>query len=116
MVKRLFMSAKITSHLRWHKDKCLEDGMLRHPVDAKARKSFDASFPNFASEARNVRSGLCNDEFTPYRSIKSTNNIWPVLLVPFNLPPWTCIKKPYTMLNMIILGKTTPGTDIDVYL
>jgi len=26
------------------------------------------------------------------------------------------MKKPYTMLNMIILGKTTPGTDIDVYL
>jgi len=89
---------------------------LRHLVDAKAWKSFDKSFPNFATYTRNVRLGLCSDGFTSYANINSTYSIWPLFLVPYNLPPWMCMKKPYTMLNMIVPRKTAPGTDIDVYL
>jgi len=110
------MSAKTASHMRWHKEKRLDDGILRHLAEAKAWKSFDLAFLNFALDARNVRSSLCSDEFTPYGNIDSTYSIWLVFLVPYNLLPWMSMKKPYTMLNMINPGKTAPGTDIDVHI
>ena len=110
------MSAKTASHMRWHKDKRRDDGILRHPADAQAWKSFDASYADFVKDPRNVRLGFCSDGFTPYSNTNSTYSIWPVFFVPYNLPPWICMKKPYTFLNMIILDKTAPGTDIDVYL
>ncbi|XP_042964558.1 uncharacterized protein LOC122298763 [Carya illinoinensis] len=43
-------------------------------------------------------------------------SIWPVLLVPYNLPPWACMKDPYTMLSLLIPGPKSPGNDIDVFL
>ena len=115
-LQRLLMSAKTSSDMQWHKEKRRDDGILTHPADAKAWKSFDTSFPQFASDPYNVRLGLCTDRFTPYGNINSTYSIWSVFLVPYNLLPWMCMKKPYIILNMIIPGKTTPGIDIDVYL
>ena len=73
--------------MRWHKEKRLDE-IFRHPEDAKAWKSFDTAFSNFASDARNVRLGLCSDGFTPYGNINSTYSISPVFLVPYNLLPW----------------------------
>jgi len=47
----------------------------------------------------------------------STNNsIWPVILVPYNLPPWLCMKQPSSILSMIIPGPRMVGNNIDVYL
>lgn len=47
----------------------------------------------------------------------STNySIWPVVLVPYNLPPWLCMKQPNFILSMIIPGSHTVGNNIDVYL
>jgi len=74
-LQRLFMYAKTASHMQWHKEKRLDDGILWHPTDAKAWKSFDASFSHFASDARNVRLGLCSHGFTPYANINSTYSI-----------------------------------------
>ncbi|XP_060216343.1 uncharacterized protein LOC132643838 [Lycium barbarum] len=34
----------------------------------------------------------------------------------YNLPPWICMKPEYIMLSMIILGSSSPGNDIDVFL
>jgi hypothetical protein len=38
------------------------------------------------------------------------------MLVPYNLPPWMCMKQQYFILSMIIPGPTAPGMNIDVYL
>jgi len=76
------MSAKTASHMRCHKEKRLDDGILRHPADVKAWKSFDTAFSKFASDVRNVRLGLCSDGFTLHGNINSTYSILPVFLVP----------------------------------
>ena len=48
--------------------------------------------------------------------MSSQYSIWPVVLIPYNLPPWMCMKNPYFMLLLLILGPKSPGNDIDVYL
>jgi hypothetical protein len=40
----------------------------------------------------------------------------PVILIPYNLPPWLCLKQPYWMMSMLTLGPTSPGMNINVYL
>jgi len=56
-VAKVIDVSKTASHIRWHKEKCLDDGISRHPADAKVWKSFDTGFSNFVSDARNVRLG-----------------------------------------------------------
>lgn len=41
---------------------------------------------------------------------------WQVVLIPYNLPPWLCMKPTSFILSLLILGKSSPGIDIDVYL
>ena len=41
---------------------------------------------------------------------------WPVILIPYNLPPWLCLKQPYWMMSMLIPRPKSPGVNIDVYL
>ena len=45
-----------------------------------------------------------------------TYTTWPVILIPYNLPPWLCFKQSYWMLSMLIPGPKSPGMNIDVYL
>ncbi|XP_072066365.1 uncharacterized protein [Arachis hypogaea] len=42
--------------------------------------------------------------------------IWPVILIPYNLPPWLCMKQTSFTLSMIIPGPKMLGNDIDIYL
>ncbi|WCJ29242.1 hypothetical protein M5689_010888 [Euphorbia peplus] len=61
-LKRLFFSQrKTTSDMRWHEEHCKKDGKLRHPAYGEAFKAFNTRFPDFASDARNVRLALSND-------------------------------------------------------
>lgn len=42
---------------------------------------------------------------------------WPVILFPYNLPPWMCMKEPYSsFMSLLIPSPKAPGNDIDVYL
>ena len=93
-----------------------EDGVFRHPKDGKAWKTFDATFLDFASDSRNVRLGLASDGFNPFRNMSTNYSIWPVILIPYNLPAWLCVKQPNFIISMIIPGPRMPGNDIDVYL
>ncbi|CAA7052795.1 unnamed protein product [Microthlaspi erraticum] len=115
-LKRLFMSSKTASSMKWHVSQENKDGKMRHPRDGLAWKSFDQRFPGFASEPRNVRLGLATDGFNPYGSMSTKYSIWPVLLFPYNLPPWMAMKQSSMILSMIIPGKQMPGNDIDIYL
>ncbi|XP_057999133.1 uncharacterized protein LOC110673361 [Hevea brasiliensis] len=69
-LQRLFMSTKTTSLMRWHKDKKVDDGVMRHPANSVAWISFDKLHPNFASDSRNVRLGLASDGFQPFANSK----------------------------------------------
>ncbi|XP_058006773.1 uncharacterized protein LOC110657485 [Hevea brasiliensis] len=61
---------KTASLMRWHKDKRVDDGVMRHPADSMAWISFDKLHPNFASDSRNVRLGLASDGFQPFANLK----------------------------------------------
>jgi hypothetical protein len=75
-----------------------------------------SEFKWFSEEGgRNVRLRLAFDGFNPFGMQSLTYSIWPVILVPYNLPPWLC-QKNLTGLSMLIPGPKSPGMDIDVYL
>lgn len=115
-LQRLYMSSKTATSMRWHEESRTKDGYLRHPADSPAWKTFDFKYPEFAKEPRNVRLGLASDGFNPFRTMSTTHSTWPVVLMPYNLPPWMCMKQPYFMLSILIPGPSAPGNNIDVYL
>ena len=103
--------------MRWHKEKRVnDDNIIRHPVDSEAWKHLDRVDSSFASDLRNIRLGLATDGFNPFGNLSNPYSIWPVFVVPYNLPPWKCMKDPYMFLSMLIPGHKTPGNNIDVYL
>ena len=110
------MSPKTTNHMKWHAKGHVNDGLLRHPVDLEAWKSFGSKYIEFSSKSCNVRLGLAADRFNSYENMSSTHSTWPVILIPYNLPPWMCMKRSSFMLSLLIPGPTSPGNDTDVYL
>jgi len=92
------------------------DGVLRHPSDAQQWKGFDAKYPEFGEDPRNVRFALSTDGMNPFVDRTSTHSTWPVLLSIYNLPPWLFVKRKYLLLTMIISGPKAPGIDIDVFI
>jgi len=115
-LKRLFLCRDISEGMKWHKNKRTKDGILRHPADSLQWTEFDDRHPEFASEPRNVRLGLASDGFNPFSMMSVSHSTWPVVVIPYNLPPWMCMKQPNIILTLLISGPTSPGNDIDVYL
>ncbi|XP_040948543.1 uncharacterized protein [Gossypium hirsutum] len=110
------MSSKTAESMTWHHDGRTDDGLLRHPTDSLAWKSFDNKFPGFASDPRSVRLGLASDGFNPFKIMSTAYSTWPVVLVPYNLPLWICMKQSSLILSMIIPREQGLGNDIDIYL
>ncbi len=119
-LQRLYASMQTASKMTWHSENYERrkmSGELRHPSDGMAWKHFDQVYPEFASEPRNVRLGLCSDGFTPYTQVSATPySCWPVLVTPYNLPPDMCMSKPYMFLAAVIPGPSNPTAGIDIYL
>jgi hypothetical protein len=86
-LQRLFMSQRTAHNMRWHAEGRIKDDVLRHLVDSEAWKSFDNLYPDFSSNSRNVKLGLTSDEFNPFGNMSTFHSTWPVMLVPYNLPP-----------------------------
>ena len=87
------MSRKTATDMRWHEEQCVDDGILRHPADGEAWKDFDRQHPLFAHECRNVRLGLATNGFNPFGNMNNSYSMWPVIVMPYNLPPWKCMKQ-----------------------
>ncbi|XP_062104653.1 uncharacterized protein LOC133815901 [Humulus lupulus] len=113
---RLFRNTKHAKSLSWHANERIKDGKLRHPADTLAWKRVDLKWPSFGNEYRNIRLGLSTDGFNPHASLSSKYSCWPVMLVIYNLPPWLCMKRKFTILTLLISGPKQPGNDIDVNL
>lgn len=92
------------------------DGIMRHPADSIAWKTFDSWYVEFSSDPRNVRLGLAADGFNPYGNMSTSYSTWPVILIPYNLPPWMCMKRSSFILSLLIPSPKSPLNDIDVYL
>ncbi|KAL8107429.1 hypothetical protein AgCh_023997 [Apium graveolens] len=72
--KRLFKSAATAKLMSWHVDNRSKDGKMCHSSDSPAWQNVDCRWPEFGSEARNIRLGLAAnghhrylDEHHPYR-------------------------------------------------
>ena len=113
---RLYRNDDHAKNLIWHAKDRLKDGKLRHPADSPAWKTVDIKWLEFGNEPRNIRLGLSADGINPHNSLSSKYSCWPVMLVIYNLPPWLCMKRKFTMLTLLISGPKQPGNDIDVYL
>ncbi|XP_016195455.1 uncharacterized protein LOC107636463 [Arachis ipaensis] len=88
-LQRLFMCSKTSSDMLWHKEADNNDG---------------------------VRLALASDGFNPFGNMTTKYSIWHVILIPYNLPPWLCMKQVSFILSMIISGPKMLGNDINVYL
>ncbi|WVZ58411.1 hypothetical protein U9M48_008687 [Paspalum notatum var. saurae] len=115
-LERLYMRELTSLEMRWHKVGLVRDGKLRRPADSMAWKHVDHLYPDFASDPRHVRLGLASDGFNPFGMMNVTYSTWPVILIPYNLSPWLCLKQPFWMMSMLIPGPKSPGNNIDVYL
>ncbi|XP_039134220.1 uncharacterized protein LOC120271606 [Dioscorea cayenensis subsp. rotundata] len=115
-LQRLFMSSKTATFMKWHEEGRTKDGNLRHPADSKCWKNLDARYPDFSSNTRNIRLGLASDGFNPFKTMNVTHSTWPIILIPYNLPPWMCMKQPNFILSLLIPGPKDPGNNIDVYM
>ncbi|XP_052209223.1 uncharacterized protein LOC127812741 [Diospyros lotus] len=116
-LKRLFMSKQTTLAMRWHKEKRKEESnILSHPANGEAWKHLDLLYPDFAQDSRNVRLALATDGFNPFGNMSTSYSMWPVILVQYNMPLWKCMKEPFFMMSLLILGPRAPGKDIDTYL
>ncbi len=111
------MNETTSTYMRWHKEELVDDGKVRHPTNSLAWKHVDEKYRDrFASDPRNVRLGLALDGFNLFGMLNVTYTTWPVILIPYNLPPWLCLMQSYWMLSMLIPGSRSPGMNIDVYL
>jgi hypothetical protein len=110
------MSEHTVHYMRWHAENRTRDGVLRHPADGEAWRSFDILHPDFMADSRNVWLGLTADGFNSFGNMSTSYNIWPILLVPYNLPLWMCMKQTSFILSLVITGPSSPGIDINVYL
>ncbi|KAL4307360.1 hypothetical protein AHAS_Ahas16G0270500 [Arachis hypogaea] len=115
-LQRLFMCSKTSTDVLWHKEARNNYGLLRHPRDAEAWKKFDAKYTNFSKDLRNVLLALASDGFNSLGNMSTKYSIWPVILIPYNLPPWLCMKHTSFILSTLIPGPKMLGNDIDVYL
>ncbi|XP_074350007.1 uncharacterized protein LOC141689566 [Apium graveolens] len=115
--KRLFKSAATAKLMSWHAENRSKDGKMRHPSDSPTWRNIDCRWPEFGSEARNIRLGLANDDINQHNNgLNNRYSCWPVILVMYNLPPWLCMKRKFMMLSILISGPYEPGNNIDIYL
>ena len=116
-LQRMFISKEQSEEVQWHKLKRQPvEGELSHPADGEAWKHFDRKFPKFAADARNIRLGLATDGFNPYGNMRNSYSMWPVFVIPYNLPPWACMDQSNFMMTLLIPGPSSPGKDFDVFM
>lgn len=102
--------------MTWHSRADVHESRMRHPVYSHDWSMVDSKWPEFSKEPRNVRLGLAVDGFNLFSHMNNAYTCWPVMIVPYNLPPSLCMKKELVMLSILIPGKHGPGKNIDVYL
>ncbi|KAM3301415.1 hypothetical protein P3S67_015917 [Capsicum chacoense] len=78
-------------------------------------KSFDELYLSYAVEPHNVRLGFTSDEFQPLQNSKTSYSIWPMVLIPYNLPPWLCMKQENFILSMLIPCPSSVRDEIGTY-
>jgi len=107
-LQRLYATKNVAKHMTWHYNHPRTKGTMEHPRDGEAWKHFNSTFSMFASEPRKVRLGLYTDGFTPFTHYGQSYSCWPVIVTPYNLPPWMCMKRQFIFLSLLIPGPRNP--------
>ncbi|XP_074299012.1 uncharacterized protein LOC141630015 [Silene latifolia] len=115
-LQRLYATKGVAEDMRWHTKNTNGSGLMSHPSDGKSWQNFNETYPEFSAEPRNVRLGLCTDGFAPFGMSGTSYSCWPVILTPYNLPPWLCMKRQFMFLTLLIPGPKSPKGNLDVYL
>jgi len=102
--------------MRWPHEHKRPPVVMAHPLDIKAWKHLDVSYPSFAAEPRNVRLGLCTNGFPPFGHYGQTYSCLPVIVTPYNLPPWMCKKRQFMFIALFIPGPKNPKGNLDMYM
>jgi hypothetical protein len=42
--------------------------------------------------------------------------MWPIFMIPYNLPPWACMDESNFMMSLLIPGPDSPGKAFVVFL
>ena len=116
-LKHLFANPDTAQLMRWHAEKHVQDGMLRHPADSPQWRVIDRLRPlkggdPFGKDPRNIRFALSTDGMNPFGNMSTTRSTWPVNLSIYNLPPWLCMKRKYIMLAILIQGPKQLSTTL----
>jgi hypothetical protein len=115
--KRMFATKQASESAQWHNVKWQpSEKEMSHPADGEAWQDFDREFLDFAKDARNLRLGFSIDDFNPFSEKNTKYSMWPVFVVPYNLPPWECMEESNFMMALLIPGPTSPGKDFDMFL
>jgi hypothetical protein len=115
-LQRLFMSLRTAEHMTWHQSHHAVVGVMVHPSNGEAWKHFSSVHPHFSTKSRNVRLGLCTDEFNSFGSFAAPYSCWPVIMTVYNLPPGMCMRPEFMFLSMVIPGPSSPDQNINVCL
>ncbi|KAL9671825.1 hypothetical protein QQ045_009398 [Rhodiola kirilowii] len=116
-LQRLYPSPHIAKKMRWHNERDIGKGdYLRHPADGDTWQKFNLEFSYFASELQNVRLGLSTDGFNPFGASGLSHNTWPVVVIPYNLPPSTCIRKEFNIFTLLISGPKSLGKCLNIFM
>ncbi|KAA0047217.1 uncharacterized protein E6C27_scaffold908G00040 [Cucumis melo var. makuwa] len=69
-------------------------------------------------ETTNIFQDLMNEAhgFNPFGHMSTLCSMWPVVLIPYNLPPWKCKKESNFFMSLLIPDLRSPGREIDIYL
>ena len=109
-LKRMFGTKDASEEAQWHKLKRQpSENEMVHPADGEAWQDFDREFLDFVGDARNLRLGLATDGFNPFSEKNAKYSMWPVFVVPYNLPPWACTEESNFMMALLIPGPKCPG-------
>nr|XP_045088019.1 uncharacterized protein LOC123495193 [Aegilops tauschii subsp. strangulata] len=116
-LQRMFISKKSSREVKWHQLKRQPvDNELSHPADGEAWKEFDRIHLDFAADPRNIKLGIATDGFNPFGNMSTSYSMWPIFVVPYNLPPGACMDQSNFMMSLLIPGQESPGKDFYVFM
>lgn len=114
-IAQMFLVASKAKLMDAHVKNRSTNETLRGVFDGEAIKQFEAKFPDFAAEPRNLKFMLASDGVQPFSHRSTNNSVWPVVLINCNIPPELAIKSAFIITTLIIPGKKQVS-NFDVYL
>ena len=117
-LQRLFHDAETREDVLWHSrnQEYRDQNVMSHPSHGSEWKSFNDKHKEFAADPRHIRLGLASDGFNPFGHQSATYSMWPVLVIPYNMPPNVCTKESNYMMALLIPGPKSPGKDFDLFM